>query len=175
MSIDLKTTGLDEFTDALLDYEAASSKTRAEVLEHRARNLSFALYREAIKVGREAMRTIKTISARKMKIRQGTRTQKQEKARRIFSAGFVASGWLPSIKRFRSSGSVNALAVVKSPQGGVNVNRRENYIELVNSTPGAVEAEAKHGISDKALRGQAEDMRKYLQAKADGDIARAWR
>ena len=175
MAIDIKTSGLDEFRDALLDYEAASSKTREEVLEHRARSLAFALYREAIKVGREAVKKIKATEPSRMRIRQGNRTRNQEKARRIFAAGFVASGWLPSIKRFRSSGSVSALAVVKSPQGSVNVNRRENYIELINSTPGATDAEAKHGISDKALRGQAEDMRKYLQRKADEDIGRAWR
>lgn len=175
MAIDVKTTGLQEFEDALNEYEAVSSKTRAEVLEHRAKNLAFALYREAIKVGRQTMRTVRQTTARKMKVRTGERTQRQEKARRIFASGFVASGWLPSLKRFRSSGSVTALADVRSPQGKVVVNTRAGFIELINSTPGATDAEDKHGISDKALRGQAEDMRRYLQAKADRDIERAWR
>jgi len=175
MSIDVKTTGLREFEDALNEYEAVSSKTREEVLDHRAKNLAFALYRESIKVGRDAMRAIRQVSATRMRVKTGERTQRQEKARRIFAAGFVASGWIPSIKRFRSSGSVRALAAVESPQGSVVVNHRAGYIELINSTPGAAEADARHAISDKALRGQAEDMRKYLQRKADQDIERAWR
>lgn len=175
MAIDVKTTGLEEFEKALNEYEAVSSKTRAEVLDHRARNLAFALYRESLKVGRDSMRAIRQVSARKMRVRTGSRTQRQEKARRIFAAGFVASGWIPSIKRFRSSGSVRALAAVDSPQGSVVVNYSAGYIELINSTPGAVEADAKHGISDKAFRGQAEDMRRYLQKKADEDIGRIWR
>lgn len=175
MTIDLKTTGLRDFTDALNDYERVSSKTREEVLEHRARNMAYALFREAQKVGRATARKIKQTSARNMKVRSGERTQAQEKARRIFAAGFVASGWIPAIKRFASRGSLRPMADVKNPQGGVSINLRAGYIELVNSTPGADEAEAKHDISGRALRGQAEDMRRYMQRKADKDLERSWR
>jgi hypothetical protein len=175
MAIEVKTTGLEDFEKALREYELISSKTREEVLRHRAGRLAFALHRAALEVGRAAMQKIRQISPRRMRVRTGDRTQRQEKARRIFAAGFVASGWLPAIRAFRSSGSVRALAKVGTPQGGVVLNIRAGHIDLVNSTPGAAEADAKHGISDRALRNQAEDMRKYLQARADRDLDRAWR
>ena len=176
MSIEFKTSGLGEFKSALREYELASSKTRVEVLEHRARNFAFALYREALKVGRATVGRIKAIPASNMKVRHNAdRTQKQEKARRIFAAGFVASGWIPSIKSFLSSGSVRTLAKVDYPRGSVVINHGAGFIDLINSTPGASEAEDRHGITDKAARNQAEDMRRYLQRKADKDLERAWR
>jgi len=176
MAINLKTTGLDEFQKAIFEYEAASKKTRAEVLEHRARNLAFALHREAQKVGRAAKAKIKQVESSRMRVFPvRARTRAQEKARRIFAAGYVASGWIPSLKKFRESGSVNVLANVSSPQGSVVINHRAGFIDLINSTPGAAEAEAKHAISDKALRGQAEDMRKYLDRKDRENLGRFWR
>ena len=172
MGVKFETSGLEDFNKALKAYELASSKTRAEVLAHRAQRFAFALYSEAQRVGRATIGRIKAVSAREMRVKNGQRTQRQEKARRIFSAGFVASGWLPSIKRFRQSGSVNALAKVKTPAGSVVVG--ENYIDLINSTPGAVEAEVKHGISDKAARNQAADMQKYLDRKDRENLTRIW-
>jgi len=176
MAIKLKTTGMEEFQTAILEYEAASKKTRAEVMDHRARNIAFALHREAQKVGRAAKAKIKQVPATAIFPRvQGTRTQRQEKGRRMFAAGFVASGWIPAMKRFRESGSMRVLANVPSPQGAVVVNYRAGFIDLINSTPGAAEAEAKHAISDKALRGQAEDMRAYLDRKDRENLGRFWR
>lgn len=172
MSVEFQSTGLENFQKALNDYELASRKTRAEVLAHRAQRFAFALYREAQTVGRATIGRIKGIRPSEMKVRSGNRTQAQEKARRIFAAGFVASGWLPSIKRFKQSGNVNALAKVKVPQGGVVI--APNYIDLINSTPGAVEADAKYAMSDKAAQGQADDMQRYLDRKDRENLSKTW-
>jgi hypothetical protein len=172
MSVEFHSTGLANFQKALNAYELASSKTRAEVLAHRAQRFAFALYREAQIVGRATIGRIKGLRPSEMKVRSGKRTQPQEKARRIFAAGFVASGWLPSIKRFKQMGSVNALAKVKAPQGSVIIGK--DYIDLINSTPGAVDAEAKYAISDKAAQGQADDMQRYLDRKDRENLSKTW-
>lgn len=176
MAIEFHSEGMKEFRDALRKYELASSRTREEVLEKRGRNLAFALHREAAKVGRRTKKRIRKIPASQMRVRgNDKRSQRQEKARRIFAAGFVAAGWIPAIKAFKQTGGVNTVADVKSPKGGVRRNMRKLTIEMFNAQPGAVEADNLHRISDKAFKNQAKDMRKFLQKKMDKDLERAWR
>jgi len=169
----IETTGLQDFQKALKAYELASSKTREEVLRHRARNFAFALFREYQKAGAQAKRSIKALPAKVMKVRTGNRSRAQEKARRIFAAGFVATGWIPALQKIAGKGTLRALANVKSPQGRVVFGK--DYIEIINSTPGAAEADAKHGLTDRAFRNQAEDMEKYLRRKAEKDLERSFR
>jgi hypothetical protein len=173
--MDVKTTGLSDFNKMLRRYAIASSKTREEVLDHRGRNLAFALFREFQKVGRVAQKKIKTIPARRMKVRSGNRTQKQEKARRIFAAGYVAAGWIPALQKLAGRGSVKVLNPVKNPQGRVIVNHARGYIEIVNAQNGAVEADEKHAIVDKALKHQERDMAKYLERKQAETNGRVWK
>lgn len=175
MAIELKTEGLEGFQRALNEYVRVSSKTREEVLEHRARNFAFALFREYQKQGRKTKRKILKIPASRMKI-PGVpdRSQKQEKARRIFAAGYVATGWIPAIKGLRQKGGLTVMAKVASPQGSIRRAIARGYIDLINSTPGAAEAYKLHDLSGKAYRNQERDMQKYLQRKADRDLKRSW-
>lgn len=157
-------------------YEAMSSKTREEVLEHRGRNFAYALHSQAARVGRATKRRIMKVRASNMRVRGGDkRSKRQEKARRIFAAGFVAAGWIPSIKAFRSSGGINTVAKVDAPAGYVNKQYRRGFVELVNAQPGASAADQKWDISGKAYRGQERDMQRYFQRKANKDLERAWR
>jgi hypothetical protein len=173
MAIDFQTSGLAEFETALQRYESMSSKTRDEVLEHRGRNFAYALHREAARVGRATKRRIKKFPASKMRVRGGEkRSKRQEKARRMFAAGYVAAGWIPSIKAFRSFGGINTVANVENPHG--YVRRGKIYVELVNAQRGAVEADKKWDISGKAYRNQERDMQRYFQRQADKDLNRAW-
>ena len=175
MSISVQTTGLEDFQKALRKYETVSSKTREQVLEHRARNFAFALHREANRVGRNTKRKIQRKPASRMKVRSGRRTKAQEKARRIFAAGYVATGFLPALRRLRGRGSVRTLADVSNPDGSVVVNRRGLTIDIINAQPGIYEADQKHGISDRAHRNQERDMQRYFQRQANRDLERSWR
>ena len=178
MAIDVHTTGLEGFQSALREYELASSKTREEVLEHRARNFAFALHREGQRVGRNAKRKIERMSASKMKVfGSSKRSKRQEKARRIYASGYVAAGFLPALRRLhgRRGTRIRSLADVKSPEGSVRVDLRNLTVDIINAQRGAYEADQKHGISDKAYRNQERDMARYLQRKADRDLERAWR
>lgn len=171
MAIDFKTTGLREFEQALSKYEAASSKTRDEVLEHRARNLAFALHAASARVARATKKRIMKTPANRMRVRGGDkRSKRQEKARRMFAAGFVAAGYIPAIRSLKSFGSVNTVADVGNPKGGVR--RGKDYIEIYNAQPGAVEAEKKWDIEAKALRGQVRDMERYMARKMRKDAER---
>lgn len=175
MTIEIKTEGLEGFNRAIREYEKVSSKTREEVLEHRARNFAFALFREFQKRGRLTKKKIQRIPASKMKVRGASgRSQRQEKARRIFASGFVATGWIPAIKALRQKGSLTVMAQVASPQGSIYRAYKRGFVELINSTPGAAEADAKHNLTGKAFRNQEKDMRKYLERKANRDIDKTW-
>lgn len=173
--MDVKTTGMKEFNATLKRYALASSKTREQVLDHRARNLAFALYREFKKVGMASVKRIKATSAKRMKVRVGDRTQKQEKARRIFAAGYVAAGWIPALQKLAGRGSVAVINPVKNPQGRVIVNYPKGYIEIINAQTGAAEADDKHSIVDKALKNQERDMQKYLDRKQSETNGRVWK
>jgi hypothetical protein len=176
MAIDFKTDGMREFQEALQLYERLSSKTREQVLEHRGRNFAFALHSQAARVGRATKRRIQKVRASRMRVRGGDkRSKRQEKARRMFAAGFVAAGWLPAIKAFKTGGGVNTVADVDNPKGYVNKQYRRGFVEMVNAQPGAAAADEKWNISGKAVRGQERDMQRYFQRKADRDLGRAWR
>lgn len=176
MAIDFQTDGMKDFQRTLKKYELASSKTRREVLDHRGQNFAHALFREANKVGRAAMKKIKALPLRRIKSHNDpNRSVRKEKARRIFAAGFVASGWIPAIKFFRQRGSLRTINTVDSPQGRVVTNYRKGEVTLINSTPGAAVADEKHGISDKAYRHQEQDMARYLERQAAKDLERSWR
>lgn len=171
----MKVEGLADFEKALTRYEQISSKTREEVLEHRARNLAYALHREAVKVGRSARRKIKALPLNRIKVHSGKpRSNRKEQARRMFAAGFVATGWIPSIKAFRHAGGVNTLADVSDPNGYVRNRAKQGFIELVNAQPGSAQAHDKHSIIEKALRRQTADMERYFARKAARDVERAW-
>lgn len=171
MAIEFQTTGLREFEQALSKYEAVSSKTRSEVLEHRARNLAFALHAASARVARATKRRILKVPASRMRVHgNDKRSQRQEKARRMFAAGFVATGYIPALRQFVSSGGVNTVADVGNPKGGVR--RGRDYIEIYNAQPGAIEAERKWAIESKALRGQVRDMERYLARKMRRDAER---
>jgi len=176
MAIDVQTTGLDGFQKALRKYETVSSKTREQVLEHRARNVAFALHREAQRVGRAAKKRIKNRPASRMKIfAKGKRSKAQEKARRIFASGYVAAGYLPALRRLKGRGSVRTLADVGTPEGSVVITMSRLTVDIINAQRGAYEADQKHRIADKALRNQERDMQRYFQRKLDRDTERAWR
>ena len=176
MAVKFETSGLDEFQQALRKYELLSSKTREEVLEHRGRNFAFALHREAAKVGRATKKRIRKIPASRMRVRNGDkRSQRQEKARRIFAAGFVAAGWIPAIRAFRQRGGVNTVADVDNPKGRAVKQFRKNTVILVNAQPGAMKADKLHDISDKAFRNQTRDMQRFFQKRMNKDLGRAWR
>lgn len=162
--------------DALRKYELASSKTREEVLLHRGNRFAWSLFGVFNAQGRRTQRKIKSTSAKVMRVRNGAdRTRRQEKARRIFAAGFVATGWLPAMRKLTRRGTAKPLASVKNPRGTAKINLRKMEIELINSTPGAWEADQRYGLSDRAARKQAADMQKYLQKKADKDLQRSWK
>ena len=172
----LETEGLKDMQDALRKYDLASSKTREEVLMHRGNRFAWSLFGVFNAQGRRTKRKIMATRAGKMVVRNGgKRTRGQEKARRIFAAGYTATGWLPAMRRLTKRGTARPLADVKNPKGSVKINMKKLVIELINSTPGAWEADKKHRLSDKAARKQAADMQKYLQRKADQDLKRSWK
>lgn len=179
--IDVKTEGIEGFQKAIRKYELESSKTREEVLIHRTNRFSYALHRIASGVARSTQKRIRATSARKIVPHsKGTRTRRQEKARRIFAAGYIASGFIPALRwsaqrAGRTRASVRAVNKFPRPQGGVNAAIRRGYIDLINSTPGAVEADAKHNISAKAYRNQERDMQRYFQRQQDKALRRSWR
>lgn len=175
MTIEMKTEGLEGFNRALSRYVEASSKTRQEVLEHRSMTFAFALFRSYQQRGRVTRRQIKKMPARRMKVYGvATRSKRQEKARRLFAAGFVATGWIPAIKALRQRGGLNVMAKVGSPQGSIVRAYKRGYVELINSTPGAPQADAMHNLTDRAYRNQERDMQRYLERKAERDLRRSW-
>jgi hypothetical protein len=175
MAIEFDSKGVRGFQEALRKYELASSRTRREVLMHRGQRFAYALYMAARRVGVAARRKIRAIPAGNIRPRNPDSSRKKEKARRIFSVGFVASGFIPAIKFFRSRGSLSVLNKVDSPSGRVDANFSANYLDIVNSTRGAAEADSLHDISGTAYRGQEADMQKYLERKSAQDLERSWR
>ena len=179
--IEFKTEGIKGFQQALKRYELESSKTRKEVLIHRTNRFAYALHRIGSGVARSTQKRIRATSARKMLPRgRGDRTRRQEKARRIFAAGYVASGFIPALKwsaqrAGRTRASVRSVNKFSNPQGSVRAAIRRGYIDLINSTPGAPEADTKHRISAKAYRNQERDMQRYFQRQQNRALRRAWR
>lgn len=169
----VKTTGIQEMNNALRKYELVSSKTREAVLLHRANRFAWSLFGTYQQEAKETKKKIKYVSARRLKVRHGTRSKRQEKARRIFAAGYASTGWIPAMRKLTRGGTVRPMAKVENPQGSVIIRKKE--IILINSTPGAWEADKRHNLSNKAARKQAEDMQKYLQRQADKDIKRSWK
>jgi hypothetical protein len=169
MKITWHTEGLPEFQKAFRRYEAASSKSYEEAVKHRTGRFGFTLFRLFNAKARQTRTRIRRIPAYKMRVRDGARSQRQEKARRIFATGFAAAGWLVAALRFRRPGaSVRALNKVDSPRGRVSLNLRGaiRSADLFNFAPGAADTDAKHGLSAKAYAIETADMNKYLERQA---------
>ena len=175
--IDFRTQGMDEFRRTWRRYQSVSRREFPDMVKHRVGQWGWSLFVEMQRVGRKAMRKIRRMSPYEMRVRSRTRTPRQEKAVRIFAAGYTATGWVPSILKFGRRRSVRTLADVKNPEGSVAVDFKFGRARatLVNSTPGAYEADRKHKVTERSLRREQRDMTRYIERKESQRIRKVWR
>jgi hypothetical protein len=175
MSIQFKTEGHREFQQTFRRYEQASSKSFDQAVRHRVGRFGFTLFRLFNREARKTRAVIRRTPARIMRSRDSSRTQRQEKARRIFSTGFAAAGWLVAALSFRRAGaSARGLNPVKNPRGKITLNLRSaiRSADLINFAPGAKATDNKHGLTAAALRVEVADMEKYLQKDSAANARR---
>src|SRR5690625_4532266 len=120
--IDWKTEGLDDFEKTFRRYQDVSSKSFEDSVKHRVGQLGFSLFFEFKRIASKSRRAILRRPARHMRVKGENRTQKQEKARRIFALGYVSTGWIPAMLKFRRAGaSAIVINTVKNQIGRAHV------------------------------------------------------
>ncbi len=88
--------------------------------------------------------------------------------RRQKAIGLVASGWLPAMDKLGAKGGAKDAANFRRPQGSVevvNAGSANPGIVIVNSTPGIVAVEKKHGIIRQGLDEVSRDIIPYIRRK----------
>ena len=80
---------------------------------------------------------------------------------------FVATGYLPAVRRLSGKANTGGLPKVAAPQGDVEerLQGTSPAVTITNYTPGIGAANAKHGIVAQALATEAADMEDYINRK----------
>lgn len=91
---------------------------------------------------------------------------------RFKHAKYMASGWLPAVRRFHRDGEVT-IHEVANPRGRVDVHLDGNhpYIAIINSTPGIAVLESARPFVESVIQYEIADMDKYIARKQKEGIS----